>query len=115
MCYSGMRVKEVMTTDEVQELIDSYYGYVQGQRNADADLKRQNEKIRVEAEEAMKRYIESGGTGGLSGTSGISSSTNSHEFISLMIWQVKKHNPHPEWINMWREKFKDDPEVFGWL
>jgi len=108
MCYSGMKVKESMTTDEIQILIDSYYQSVQEMREQDNELKRQNEKLKKEYEENLRNGINSG-------CSGVSSSVNAHEFISVMVSQVKRYNPHSEWINMWRKKFKDDPEVFGWL
>lgn len=126
MCYSGIYIKENATLEDFQEIIKSIHSGLLSMRDSEAKMKIYNEEIRKMNEEHQKMneesdrlYKESGGTvgtsgrSGRSGTSGSSSSTNSKEYISVMISQayyVANRCPS-DWIDMWREEFKDEPDV----
>lgn len=103
-----MNVKEKMTTEEVQKLIDSYFTSLQWIRNQDEEIKRINEEYQREYEENLRNGINSD-------RKYAGCSVTSQNFISLMCFQVKKYNPHTDWINMWIKKFKDDYQVLNHL
>lgn len=67
-------------------------------------MKIKNEEIRNE--KIIK--VESDSTG-RHGTSGVSCSVNSKEFVSVMVSSVI--NLYPQYIDMWKEKFKNEPDV----
>jgi hypothetical protein len=117
MCYSGIYIKENATIEDYQKIIDDKYNGVLGMIKHDKELKIRNEEIRKAEQEATRIYNESGETGGRSGTSGVSSSVNASEYISVMVSQAYLVSSSPNcpknWIDMWREKFKDMPQVAG--
>lgn len=112
MSYSGMYIKENATIQDLKDVIDSYYKSVIYLRDMEAKMRIQNEEYRKEYE---KRILEAGtsGTSGTSGCYGVSCSNNSKEFIGIMVSQAYLAiNKCPiNWIGMWKEKFKNDPEV----
>lgn len=113
MSYSGLYIKENATIDDFKEIVRSVHSVLLDMRERESEMKILNEKLRKADEEANRRYIESGATGGRSGYSGISTSTNSEEYISVMIGQAYyvAHRCPSNWIDMWFEEFKDEPEV----
>ena len=113
MSYSGFHIKENATIDDFKEIIRSVHQGLLGMREREAEMKILYEERRKADDEAYRLYIESGGTGGRSGCSGFGSSNNSKEYISVMVGQAYYvANKCPSnWINMWEEEFKDDPEV----
>ncbi len=117
MCYSGFYIKENATIEDYKKIIDDCYNGVLGMIKHDKDLEIRNEEIRKAEIEATRIYHESGETGGRSGTSGVSSSVNSKDYISHIVSQAYLINSSPScpnnWIDMWREKFKDMPKVSG--
>jgi hypothetical protein len=110
MCYSGIYIKENSTLEDFQEIIDSAYSGVFAHREMDENLRLQNLKLQ---EEATIIYA----NGAIGGVSGVSSSVNSKDYISHIISQAYyvADKCTSNWIDMWKEKFKDDSEVLSLL
>ena len=117
MSYSGIYIKENATLDDFKEIVDSCYIGLIGIREREKEMKLLNEELQKSYEESVRLFKESGATcvngSGSSGRSGVSCSNNSKEYMSMMVHQAYSvANKCPsDWIDIWKEKFKDEPEV----
>ena len=115
MSYSGIYIKPNSTTQDFQEIVDSYYNGVLGMRESEEKMRLQNIEYKKEYE---RRILEAGtsgasGTSGYSGCSGVSSSNNSKDLIRHMVSQVYyvADKCPSNWIYMWIKKFRNEPEI----
>lgn len=112
MSYCGIYIKENATLEDFQEVIESYYQGLLSMRRKMEDIRIQNEKYREEYE---KRRLEFGDNDERSGITCVSTSVNLIDYVRHMISQSRYRQPgvkYPDnWIEMWREKFKNEPEI----
>ena len=114
MCYSGMYIKENFTIDDFKKIIDDCYNGVLWMRNHEEDMRIQYEKYRKEYEERLLNG-ESG-----SGINGFGWTGSSKDYIihtAHEVYSVRSYYPNikfpKNWIIMWKEKFKNEPEMLS--